>query len=89
MTTHEVMTLQALLEKGSDSDLLREMIACAAGCPMALDVEGVTDAAHAGADQQAQRLPRTFVGDPRGPGRAESLFLKSRVVSRCGTLIGS
>ena len=46
MTTNDMMTLQALLEKSSDSDLLREMIEFAAGRLMALEVEGLTGAAH-------------------------------------------
>ena len=46
MTTNDMMALQALLEKGSDSDLLREMIEFAAGRLMALEVEGLTGAAH-------------------------------------------
>jgi transposase-like protein len=40
------MALQALLEKGSDDDLLREMMAYVANRMMALDVEGRTGAAH-------------------------------------------
>ena len=46
MTTNDMMTLQALLEKSSDSDLLREMIEFAAERLMALEVEGLTGAAH-------------------------------------------
>ena len=46
MTTNDMMTLKALLEKSSDSDLLREMIEFAAGRLMALEVEGLTGAAH-------------------------------------------
>ena len=40
------MTLQALLEKSSDRDLLREMIEFTAGRLMTLDVEDLTGAAH-------------------------------------------
>ena len=46
MTTKDMMTLQALLEKSSDADLLREMIAFAAERLMALEVDGLTGAAH-------------------------------------------
>ena len=46
MTTTDMMTLQALLEKSSDADLLREMIGFAAERLMALEVEGLTGAAH-------------------------------------------
>src|SRR5215467_12792756 len=45
MTT-DMMSLQALLEKSSDVDLLREMIGFAAQRLMELDVEGLTGAAH-------------------------------------------
>ena len=47
MTTKDMMTLQALLEKSSDADLLREMIAFTAERPMALEVEGLAGAAPA------------------------------------------
>ena len=46
MTTDDMMTLRALLEKSSDADLLREMIGFAAERLMALEVEGLTGAAH-------------------------------------------
>jgi putative transposase len=43
--TDDMMTLQSLLEKSSDADLLREMIGFAAQRLMALEVEGLTGAA--------------------------------------------
>ena len=46
MTTTDMMTLQALLEKSSDADLLREMIGFAAERLMALEVEGLAGATH-------------------------------------------
>ena len=46
MTTNDMMTLRALLEKSSDSDLLREMIGFTVERLMALEVEGLTGAAH-------------------------------------------
>ena len=46
MTTKDMMTLQALLEKGSDADLPDEMIGFTAECLMALEVEGLAGAAH-------------------------------------------
>ncbi len=46
MTTNDMMTLQALLEKSSDADLLREMIGFTVERLMALEVEGLTGAAH-------------------------------------------
>src|SRR5512145_836937 len=44
--TIDRMTLKALLEKGSDDDLLREMIGFVANRMMDLDVEGLTGAAY-------------------------------------------
>ncbi len=44
--TDEMMNLQALLEKSSDAELLREMIGFAAQRLMELEVEGLTGAAH-------------------------------------------
>ena len=44
--TDEMMTLRTLLEKSSDTDLLREMIDCTAQRLMELEVEGLTGAAH-------------------------------------------
>ncbi len=45
--TEEMMNLQALVEKSSDADLLREMIGNAAQRLMELEVEGLTGAASA------------------------------------------
>ena len=42
--TIDRMTLKALLEKGSDDDLLREMIGFVANRMMDVDVEGLTGA---------------------------------------------
>ena len=44
--TDEMMSLRTLLEKSSDADLLREMIGFTAQRLMALEVEGMTGAAH-------------------------------------------
>jgi putative transposase len=44
--TKDRIVLQELLEKGSDADLLREMIGLVAGRLMDLDVEGLCGAAH-------------------------------------------
>ena len=43
--TDEMMSLQSLLEKSTDADLLREMIGFTAQRLMALEVEGLTGAA--------------------------------------------
>ena len=53
MTT-DMMNLQALLEKNSDADFLREMISFAAQRLMDLDVEGLTGAGHG--ERSADRL---------------------------------
>ena len=45
MTANDMMALRALLEKSSDADLLREMIAFTAERLMALEVEGLTGSA--------------------------------------------
>ena len=46
MTANDMMTLRAPLEKSSDADLLREMIGFTAERLMAVEVEGLTGAAH-------------------------------------------
>src|SRR5437762_13723326 len=52
--TDEIMSLQALLEKSSDTDLLREMIGFAAHRLMELEVESQTGAAHG--ERSADRI---------------------------------
>jgi Transposase, Mutator family len=52
--TDEMMSLQALLEKSSDTDLLREMIGFAAHRLMELEVETLTGAAHG--ERSADRI---------------------------------
>ena len=52
--TDEMMSLQALLEKSSDTDLLREMIGFAAHRLMELEVENLTGAARG--ERSAERL---------------------------------
>ena len=44
--TIDRMALKSLLEKGSDEDIVREMTAFVAHRLMALEVEGLTNAAH-------------------------------------------
>ena len=46
MTHIDRLQLQALLDKGSDADLLREMMTYTANRMMDLDVEGITGAAY-------------------------------------------
>jgi putative transposase len=50
--TEETMSLRTLLEKSSDADLLREMVGFAAQRLMALEVEGLTGAAHGARDPE-------------------------------------
>jgi putative transposase len=52
--TDEMMTLRSMLEKGTDADLLREMIGFAAHRLMELEVQGLTGAAHG--ERSAERL---------------------------------
>ena len=52
--TNEMMSLQALLEKSADADLLREMIGFAAQRLMELEVETLTGAGHG--ERRADRL---------------------------------
>src|SRR6202790_1756891 len=52
--TDEMMSLQALLEKSADADLLREMIGFAAHRLMELEVESLTGAAHG--ERSADRI---------------------------------
>ena len=55
--TIDRMTLKALIEKGSDTDLLREMIGFVTGRMMEMEVESLTGAAHGerSADRMNQR----------------------------------
>jgi transposase-like protein len=70
--TDEMLSLQALLKKSSDSDLLREMIGFAAHRLMELEVENLTGAARG--ERSAERLTHraasiaTAIGKP-APGR--------------------
>ena len=78
--TDEMMSLQALLEKSSDTDLLREMIGFAAHRLMELEVETLTGAAHG--ERSADRLTTaTAIGKP-APGR---LSCASRSCARAAT----
>ena len=64
--TIDRITLKELIEKGSDADLLREMIAFIAGRMMELEVEGLTGGRPRRAvvqpRQSTQRLPRAGLG---------------------------
>src|SRR6201987_2747649 len=52
--TDDMMALRSMLEKGTDADLLREMIGFAAHRLMELEVSGLTGAAHG--EKSAERL---------------------------------
>jgi putative transposase len=52
--TDDMMTLRSMLEKGTDADLLREMIGFAAHRLMELEVQGLTGAAPR--ERSAERL---------------------------------
>ena len=74
MTTDRI-ALQQLLEKGSDTDLLREMVGFVADRLMALEVESLCGAAPGertpARNQPAQRLSRPGLGYPRRHARAQ------------------
>ena len=73
--TDDMMALRGLLEKSSDADLLREMIGFSAERLMALEVEGLTGAAHG--ERSPERITHRNgyrergLGDPRRHGGAE------------------
>ena len=73
--TQDMMTLRALLEKSSDADLLREMIGFTAERLMALEVEGLTGAAHG--ERSADRIThRNGYRERRWETRAGTVELK-------------
>ena len=73
--TQDMMTLRALLEKSSDADLLREMIGFTAERLMALEVEGLTGAAHG--ERSADRIThRNGYRDRSWETRAGTVELK-------------
>ena len=75
MMTQDMMTLRALLEKSSDADLLREMIGFTAERLMALEVEGLTGAAHG--ERSADRIThRNGYRDRSWETRAGTVELK-------------
>ena len=68
--TMDRIGLKELVEKGSDADLLREMIAFVTARMMDMEVESLTGAAPwraiRGQNEQPQRLPRAHLGDKGG-----------------------
>ena len=65
--TDEMMSLRALMEKSSDTDLLREMIGFAAHRLMELEVESLTGAAHG--ERSADRITHRIRARSRRPAR--------------------
>ena len=72
--TDEMMTLRTLLEKSSDTDLLREMIGFTAQRLMELEVEGLTGAAH------GERSPERI--NQRNGYRDRPTYVKARESGR-------
>ena len=64
--TIDRMTLKTLVERGSDDDLLREMMAYVANRMMDMEVEGLTGAAH-GERTPARLNPRNGYRAAKGP----------------------
>ena len=84
--TQDMMTLRALLEKSSDADLLREMIGFTAERLMALEVEGLTGAAHG--ERSADRIThRNGYRDRSWETRAGTVELKILEAERRGATI--
>ena len=75
--TDERMALAELLEKGSDHDLLREMIGFVAQRLMDLDVDGLVGAGHGERAGELRELAQ------RLPGRA-GLSISAAAPFRCG-----
>jgi nucleotide-binding universal stress UspA family protein len=76
MMTDEMIILRALLEKNSDTDLLREMVRLAARRPVELQVESLTGATHR--ERSLQRLNHRnatviAIGTRAGPPSGASL----------------
>jgi hypothetical protein len=64
--TDTVMALRAMLETGTDADVLRAMIGFAAERLMELEVQGLTGAAHA--ERSAERLVQRIACPREGQG---------------------
>jgi hypothetical protein len=70
--TIDRMTLKALIEKGSDDDLLREMMAYVANRMMDLEVESLTGAAHGERRRRASPIATAIANGPGRRARAPS-----------------
>jgi hypothetical protein len=69
--TDEMMTLRSMLEKGTDADVLREMIGFASERLMEMEIQALTGAGHGerSADHPAHRTTATANATGRpGPG---------------------
>ena len=82
--TDDKIALQALLEKASDADLLRDMIGFAAQRLMDLEAEGLCGAAHG--ERSLDRLnQRNGYRDRIWETRAGAVELRSRSCARAAT----
>ena len=81
MTANDMMTLRAFLAKSSDADLLREMIGFTAERLMAVEVEGLTGAAHGerSPDRLTHRIRREHDEFRRRPRVEEGLLKPGRI----------
>lgn len=80
--TDEMMSLRALLEKSSDTELLREMVGFAAQRLMELEVEGLTGAAH-GARSESRINHRNGYRDRDWETRAGTVELRLPKLRKC------
>jgi hypothetical protein len=82
------MALIELIEKGADSDLVREMLAFAAEQMMEAEVEARTGAAHGARDPLARSNATAIANGPGIRGRAGSTW-RSRACARAATFRAS
>ena len=74
--TDEMMALRSMLEKGTDAELLREMIGFAAERLMELEVQGLTGAGHGERNPAARLAQRNGYRDRDWETRAGTVELR-------------